>query len=809
MPFDPNPGGTATHYDLVLIGKGYSIATYLLMADLSWAQRIAVLGGPDAWSKQLRGDGIVNHARFLVDPRFRERIRVNQETIDRATFLETNEAVFTAARDGLAANHPPAWTDATTRAVDPPAVEFGDRGLDGSEQFLVTAVTPRVTTTAAAIRRGITVTRDDRLAPGLDLAQGATLSVYDIAFKAYGDRGPDDLADPTTITAMKVVYGGGAGPHAVPAWARNYVGFAHETVNYAGNSSVVDLDTFMRVYGAVDIRNPKLAGQTVAVVGPNAGVDAAVAALEQGATLKWLIRGAPGTKPFWIPTRHYGADYPGGYTQLQEAANRAVINYQEDGIHSLTVTGEVAGPYTVDLSNTLNPVAVNPDAGSREVGRLDPSIFQPLAGQDRQISANIVVYAVSQDPSVTERIDGFYTRIGPRAVLDNTYNAVPVGNVRNAIPSSLVPIFDRNQRFGAPTATVLGLATRMAWNAMTGTFVDTVTQASDLLRGTRPAYTAFPTDRFRGLELVGAAVPAMRRSAVAVDEINQLLGPEAIGRGISNLAKVLRQQALVAPDQLGTLRSAIEASTGADFREQVSTMVGFQAASTNYEEAAATVRQATSDRELQEARARALGKTASLLLLALSPEARVAYRQMYAPRQAALRHALGEQAPSDADSFTFWLSSGERWMGFVSARVRLFLDGKGDYARLQQSAERSLGSVAETAPAIAWLQQHTAADYNGMDQTALAVLIATSYPHILPDAWEQITGRIIRQRGKASAWGYDQGQLLRISDWLARVDALSKPLMDARQKKQPLPEDAVKNLADFLLADPEPYQYVG
>lgn len=796
MPFDPNPGGTATHYDLVLIGKGYSIATYLLMADLSWAQRIAVLGGPDAWSKQLRGDGIVNHARFLVDPRFRERVRVNQETIDRATFLETNEAVFTAARDGLAANHPPAWTDATTRAVDPPAVEFGDRGLDGSGPFLVTAVTARMDTVAAAILRGQSIAAGGTVVPALNLPRNAELCVYDIDYKPYGDSGPDDLANPLRITAMRVVYGGGAGPHAVPDWARPLVGFSRNppSVTYAPDGAVMDLDSFMRRFGKVGDEK-ELDGMTVAVVGGNAGVDAAVAALQQGASLHWLIRGVAGTKPFWLETKHYRGKDASPFAALKLAANESVINFQEGRRSNQLRVSAARDGVTIDLTQTLAPVRVRAGARAKAIRALEPEIFEPLPRSRQTFDAHIIVYAVGQDAGLTERIGNHVSRIGPGKVL------------AGEITASLVALFDRNERFGAPTGTLLGLTTRMAWDGKL--FIGSRTQAADkLTRIERPGYRVYPTDRYRGLEVIGAAVGSLSREAMVVEEIDQLLAA-ALRRGLSNLAEAMCQKALVAPDQLGVLRSAIEASTGADFRNQVETMAGFLAAEANFAEAAALVLEDTDDAEEQKRRTTAFQQTAALLQQALLPAAREAYAEMYRERHGDLKRALRDRAPRDVEWFLHEMAMAEYWMGYAIFWTSWFLAGGTSYDNVQSAAEIPGRSLAAITPAIAWLQQHSPADYNGMDQTALAVLIATSYPHILPDAWEQITGKIIQQRSNASAWGYDQDQLQRISNWLAKVDALSKPLMDARQKKQPLPEEAVTNLADFLLANPEPYQYVG
>ncbi len=588
MAFDPNPGGTDTDYDLVLIGRGYSIATYLLMADLSWAQRIAILGGPDAWDQQLRGDGIVNHAQFLVDPRFAERLAVTQEATKRADFLASNASVFEAARDGLGDNQPIVWPGGEPTGLK---TAFGKDAvsqvaLDGSVPFLVVSVTPVREAAGAPIQRGVKYTGGGP-APALDLAQGARLCVYEIGYK---DAGAGDTTNPKRIRAMRVVFGGGAGPHRVPGFAAGLVDSQAGTISYTADDQVMDLDGFMRRFGSVGQPSPELAGQTVAVIGPNAGVDAAVTALQKQAKLKWLISGRPGSKPAWLATEHYDPNFGA----LRDEAHRNIVNFQDDRARQIGLTiaesgtdGDGQKVYDVTLPDvtqdgqTYWSFGVSPDAQGVALRRLDPAIFVRLTGPALTFKARFIVYAIGQDPTLTEKIGNAITRIGPAKVL------------QKPVLDSLVPLYDVNQRFGPPTGTVLGLATRMAWDDQGQAFVGNVTQAVDLLQRNQPTYELYETDRFRGLEVVGAAVFALRDKAVPVEQFTRKEIAQQLGEAMSNLPKALRQKAVATADQLAALRSGIEAATGADFRNQVSTMTGFQVAEANYREAVAAVQQDT------------------------------------------------------------------------------------------------------------------------------------------------------------------------------------------------------------------------
>ncbi|MEM9462516.1 MAG: hypothetical protein AAGF11_50675, partial [Myxococcota bacterium] len=199
-----------------------------------------------------------------------------------------------------------------------------------------------------------------------------------------------------SIKAKKVIYGGGAGPHRFPT--KMLPG------NVDDQDKVLDLDAFMRRYGGKVPGSELKKGQRVALVGPNAGLDAFVTILDSKAKPVFFIE--QGRRPFWLASKHYAAKIDKDEVvgdDLIEKSKEFIINYKR---------------------KTKPEVSSSEEGGELEVS------YTPVGGDEVYEKVDLFVYAMGQDP----------TAVGP-------FGGGPLKVISADIVNQLEPIYDINHRF--------------------------------------------------------------------------------------------------------------------------------------------------------------------------------------------------------------------------------------------------------------------------------------------------------------------------------------------------------------------------
>ena len=255
----------------------------------------------------------------------------------------------------------------------------------------------------------------------------------------------------------------------------------------------------------------------------------------------------------------------------------------------------------------------------------------------------------------------------------------------------------------------------------------------------------------------------------------------------------LYQQSLTAADQLGTIKSQIEAVTGFDIiaastdrpeiLEKTSTFMqqieAFKRAMIALNKATLDLGKKPTDKKLQEAQETALE---------IARQERRKYWALH------FRFGYLENTNNAAAAtFVELLSPGEKRSledeGFASGQFARTVNQKRATllgATINPQNDRTTGYqepvLAAIPPLQKWLTNLLAIyqspvganidgilNYNSMDRTQLAVLLAVKYPSIAVTDWPEITNLILAGR-RVSPWGYTQAQVDKINEWLKGVN---------------------------------------
>ncbi|VWD54692.1 hypothetical protein BLA18110_07966 [Burkholderia lata] len=302
--------------------------------------KVTIIGKQDAWKPNVRGSGYINHQREIIDQWGDRPPHYDSRYPDRAAFSAGNDAQIERA------------------------VSLGAERIDES---------------AIGVER---------------------LNDNNYRIK---------LGNGNVVDSKQVVLGIGAGPHT-NVWGdsidktRAEKGFSNITItaeHLAGlrnDGVVLDLDEFMR---ATDAEPERFKGKTIAVHGPNAGIDAVERAGELGAKVEWLVRS---TKPVLLDGN-----------QLKHAPASA-----ENALRKID-----------KLSISRN-----------DDGRITLSCTPPGGAEATKFDADFYVYALGQDPDK------------PGAIANV---------LGNALVAELEPVYDYDQVYSdKPYQTVLGLQSRGA-----------------------------------------------------------------------------------------------------------------------------------------------------------------------------------------------------------------------------------------------------------------------------------------------------------------------------------------------------------
>lgn len=469
----PDLFASENYYDLVFVGRGYSVSTYLLMADLSWCKKICIISGPDAWSKTLRGEaGIINHALHVYG-RTAERRSPVSEPSTRKDLVDSNnelikEAVAKLQKKGITVDIFPGLVTRIEGKKVPVDEEaegktWGPQGQDPVFKIKEAKAT------------------DD------------TITVYQLAYDEWSNL-PENTwhdveveAPGSIITALKVVYGGGSGPHKIPGYLTELLGDKYDadkktitlTETPSAEGGVLGLDAFMRLSASEKAAGRRNfgKGKRLALIGPNAGLDAAIEAVDRGFELIYLF-GHPMLKPFWLRTKHYGFEdrdikdaikyVDGTIVRYERKKFDKKYDAQSEGL--IIRQNQVGGKYNITMREYIVPKKSD-DTNEQTIEDLD-----------------FIVYSVGQSPDFTEIIQSsnrsMTSRIGPVEVLD------PI------LKDKLLPIYDVNQRFGESYETALALKT--------------------------PG-----TTKYMGLEVIGAAAFALARGHARQAYLENILDDKA------------------------------------------------------------------------------------------------------------------------------------------------------------------------------------------------------------------------------------------------------------------------------------------
>lgn len=735
-------------FDLVIVGRGYSASTYLFTADLSWCKNIMIIAGPDAWQNVVRGDGIVNHAGYIFARNNPGNLR-ERDLPPRTRLKDENAAILTKSIDWLRAQQ----VDVTNQPV----------------AGVVTKIERKVIALGGDIEKGPKVLVNGKEQSAFSKKKGTKADVYEVTYNKWDQLPGANWSNVTSkpvvqpIKAMKVIYCGGAGPHA------DYY--------RPGGAGYMDLDTFMR--------NKEIKGNNkkVAVIGPNAGIDAAIEALNRELKLYWLISGPTNSSPAWLSTKHYKIeDIDQG--QVIKTAEDRIVNYPKSERFKLK-KNDHEEKYTFTFKSDVKT-------------RGDESL-------NMQLIVDYVVYATGQDPGKQEVAKGrndaqVVTRIGAYKVLE------PILKLEK-----LTPIYDTNQRFGGYFETALGLQDSVR-SPYTG--LEVLGAAAFALAGyKRGSYVhqAFFKDYAadtRALDIPVQGGQNLENALKAIqnttwndrsqgtrlyDYFNDRGTIPSVGESMSAILKKLYQQSLTTADQLGTIKSQIEAVTGFDIiaastggtelLEKTSAYMQaiepFKRAMKDLNDATVALAKKSDDEKLKAEEDSAYKKArderdkywaADRKFWNLDNSVNQAakeYVQLLSPED----QATLEQQGFDANNFAATINDKNQAL-FNATTCGLYLGG----TAYQQAVLVAIPRLQRWLTNLLVIFQIPVGanidgilNYNSMDRTQLAVLLAVKYPSIAVTDWPEITTLILAGR-KVSPWGYGQDQVTKINVWLKGVN---------------------------------------
>jgi len=762
-----DPVNDPDFYDLVVVGRGYSASTYLFTADLSWCKKILIIGGPDAWQHIVRGDGVVNHANYIYardhpdDKTFSPKAEV--EGGNKEKLKDENAAILEKSVKWLIAQ--------------------------GVLVKNVPGITKTITKTPAILGSAIT-----RPTKSTSLKQGEAVNVYSITYddwqKPLGDQGFDvtNIKEETAQT-LKVVYCGGAGPQA------DFYNYDRETraLRYDAKT-FMDLDSFMR--SDPDEVKPEVEGTSaIALLGPNAGVDAAVVALNRKFKLYWLISGPQDSDPAWLSTKHYAIGDETGQKAIDEA-NKSIVNYPKkiagypkDIRPSFTGTGNDSprkAPYkiTFPIKKENQPVEY-----VQIKRRGDEDIPE---NKLKDFSVDYVVYATGQDPNAQEVIAATDKpwRIGPAKVLG------PI-----LANEKLTPIYDVNQRFGNWFECALGLkdSDRSAYTGLEVLGASALALAN-FARGSKvqQAYFSHTGSYIRALDSTvqpgtktNDALKAVQNSGWnenantirLYDHFDRQGEIPTVATAMGAIMPKLYSQTLIAADQLGVVKSQIEAITGFDLIASSSGTDDLISKATDLRKALEEVK-----KQIQALRKRKDDDNPDLTQLKAAVE-----RYNSAKRAFKLDNAVNEKAKTyikllsdedqnaifkdgvDPDWFAFSINKAAFDVHFailwLSWSDEDYVNKKkqDDVLKSIPQAQKWLTNLEAVFQAPITVDINSAINFNGADRTQLAVLLSALYPSIPVTNWRPITAQILEGR-KVSPWGYNPDQVGKIKDWLKAMN---------------------------------------
>jgi len=741
-PQDPN------FYDLVVVGRGYSASTYLFTADLSWCKKILIIAGPDAWEHIVRGDGVVNHANYIYardNPAQKIIAKAEVEKDNKKKLKDENAAILQKSIDWL--------TDQGTTVKDIPGIT---KSITKMPAILVRKDIARPTKSAS-------------------LKIGDAANVYSITFddwkKPLGDQDFDAGNITTqTVQTLKVVYCGGAGPQA------DFYNYDRKTKKLQFDTKTfMDLDSFMR--SDPDEVKPETEGESaIALLGPNAGVDAAVVALNRKFKLYWLISGPQDSNPAWLSTKHYIVGDKTGQEAIDEA-NKSIVNYPKNNRPSFKFEHDL---YQITFPHKESKIEA-------EVWRREDE-----SQKFKSFDAQYVIYATGQEPNAKEVFtsnDNEYPwRIGPAKVLG------PI--LEN---EKLTPIYDVNHRFGNWYECALGLkdSDQSAYTGLEVLGASALALANfDSGSKVKQAYFSHTGTYTRALDgtlqpstKINDALKAILNSGWnenanttrLYDHFDKLDEIPKVATAMGAIMPKLYSQTLIAADQLGVIKSQIEAITGFDLVAASSNTDGWAVK-------AANLRSAIQDVKIQIL---ALPKNAKPTDLSKLKAAVSNYLT------AIKKHGLVFDIANVAEAFIALLPpkeqatitqegvTAETFAHNLNVKIYELVIAVGDLRKTDEdylNLDKQKRVINAIGPTQKWLtnleaifQVPTITDiqstinFNGADRTQLAVLLAAAYPSIPVTNWRAITEQILEGR-KVSPWGYTPDQVTKIETWLSNVN---------------------------------------
>lgn len=754
MP-DLNPND-ADFYDLVIVGRGYSASTYLFTADLSWCNKILIIGGPDAWQHIVRGDGVVNHANYIYardnpDQKITPEAKVKEGNKEK--LKDENVAILQKSIN---------WLNKTKDIVTD-----------------VKGVTKTITKTPAILADNI-----PRPTKSAFLKKGEAVSVYEITYDKWNELPGIDWSNVTvtkdqTVKTLKVVYCGGAGPQA------DFYNYDRKTQTLRYDTrTFMDLDSFMRSDPS-KVKPAEEGTSAIALLGPNAGVDAAIVALNRKFKLYWLISGPQDSNPAWLSTKHYVIDGESGQKAINEA-NKSIVNYPKTNRPSFKFEDNL---YQITFPHEKSKIEA--DVWRRE----DES------QKFKSFEAQYVVYATGQDPGTQEVIEGTNNpwRIGPAKVLG------PI-----LANEKLTPIYDINQRFGNWYECALGLKDS-DHSAYTGLEVmgASALALANFSRGSKVGHAYFSHTGVytRALDStvqpgtkINDALKAIQNSGWnenanttrLYDHFDRQGEIPTVATAMGAIMPKLYSQTLIAADQLGVVKSQIEAITGFD-------LIAASTTTHEWTDNASSVLQAT--QQLKKAIESLPSKTTvdDLGPLKEAIENYKTARYAFGEVDNNVNEAAAEYIkllPKDerdelrkegfqANRFASEINSAVRklsWqVNFISADTPHVGDdwrylqtyNQQDILKNIPAVQRQLTNLQAIFQASTTGNIQSAINFNSMDRTQLAVLLAAQYPAIPATNWRPITAQILEGR-KVSPWGYKPEQVTDIEAWLKDMNAGTK-----------------------------------
>ncbi len=727
------------YYDLVLIGSGYSVSTYITMADFSVSKRIAIVGGTDSWADTVRGTGVINHSRHLLA----------REVVKRSNLTDLRNSLQ-PSREDLANSNAKIIRDFVS---SPPK---------GCTVTYIKGIVSAIGRESIKLGRREKIEKPSENDAILKRTAGDVVPFYDITFKRIRnqDVGAKLTEASETIHALKVVYGGGAGPHTPPMlsngeWqAINIINPKQgDIVKYPDDAVVMDLDTFM-VRSKSDSNNPLTAGN-VALVGPNAGIDAAIEALSNdNLNLFWLIRGAKGVKPAWLPSKHYTFTRNG-----QVYKDDAAIKYAEGRILNYKSI-EVAA--SNNMQNPIRLTVKQTEYFSSQPGEGMPDIDNHQAN----INIKYYVFAIGQNPSLEERKGNGNAeeviRIGAQKVLK------PVLNYE-----TLTPIYDRNQRYGRWFETAVALQDKFgsqyqglqvvgaAALALAGRGTPVVEQnyithqnfGKDYAEVESSACSGQPAIKYQESMTKFDQSKLDREYYRLSDYFDDNTNVPSVINSMMNLVLKLNQLTIGAGDQLGSVRSQIAALTGYDLIAANAGEIALQVQIQELIDLILDNRDKLKQANQREEAFNAINKSAKALYSEMTLKWDIAY--------------------SDRDPYLAPLSIffRDKMLKEMSA-LNEFTSNNYSIQAAQEMSQNIPVLLSDLYYLLAGLQEFVAekaVDFNGMDRTELAVYLAAVYPKIKPEDWPSIIEKIILGRNQRPT-GYDSQAISQIKAQLSIIN---------------------------------------